>query len=59
MGRLEKISILQESKKIGAIRFTSDNQYELALETDEDASFWIAVLMWIDYQLSVGNKRRQ
>lgn len=58
IGRLKEIRILAKERVVGAIRFTEDHQYELELESGEDGAFWIAVLSWIDYQLSVGNSRR-
>lgn len=58
IGRLKEIRILVEEHVVGAIRFTEDHHYELELESGEDGAFWIAVLSWIDYQLSVGNNRR-
>ena len=58
IGRLKEIRILDKERVVGLIRFTEDHQYELGLESGEDGAFWIAVLSWIDYQLSVGNNRR-
>lgn len=58
IGHLEEITITVDNHSTGAIHFTEDNLYELNLESGEDPAFWIAVLVWVDYQLALGNKRR-